>query len=156
MNKVLIWALIALGSFCIPAMAEDTRPAEDWENVEGVTVQPDERVEQIKAYKKKSDEAERTKLKQGWEQEGIQVQSQDRVEHLNEIEKKRREKEIREIKCTMCTMRCNIVRDAGQTTCNNATDSPGNDTCQEKGDDFLASCLHNCETCGPVQQTAKP
>jgi hypothetical protein len=144
-NSILLLALL----FAIPGRADEVRAIDDWDDVEGVTVQPQERVDQINAYRKKLLEEEKKKLTEGWEEEGFTVQSEERVKHLNELEKTRREKEIRELKCNMCTMRCNIVRDAGQANCTAANAGKNSETCRNDADDFLEDCLEQCEQCAP-------
>ncbi|MGH8549713.1 MAG: hypothetical protein ACRERU_14150 [Methylococcales bacterium] len=147
MIKVLILLLTSLVFAIASGLAGDKRPVQNWDDVEGVTVQPGERVDQINAYKKKSEEAEKKKLQEGWEQQGITVQSDERVHHLNELEKDRREKEVLELKCKICTLRCTIVRDFGQSTCQDSQSPPDTGICKQKADDFLKTCLQRCEHC---------
>lgn len=150
MKKALIFSLTALVFIGSPGSADEKIPAEDWENVEGVTVQPKERVDQINAYRKKLEEAEKKKLKEGWNQKGVKVQSDERVKHLNELHKARREKEVREIKCEMCTTRCTIVKDYGQAICRGSGTPADPGTCQKEAGNFLKSCLAQCEQCQPA------
>ncbi|MGR9107940.1 MAG: hypothetical protein ACU843_13505 [Gammaproteobacteria bacterium] len=151
--------IVLIGTFFLASssgLAGENPSPEDWEGVEGVTVQSKERVEQIKAYEKKLKEAEKKRLKEGWESEGITVQSEERVRHLNELEKENREKEIREIKCKMCSMRCQLVRDAGQTTCNNPQVSSDDEPCLQNADNFMKSCLEQCDICRPSTEVPEP
>jgi hypothetical protein len=147
MMKVLIPLLTSLLFASAALLADENRPARDWDDVEGVTVQPPERVDQINTYKKKSAEAEKKKLKQGWDQPGVTVQSEERVQHLNELEKVRREREVRQMKCEMCNLRCTIVRDFGETLCQDAQTSPDTGACKQKADNFLNACQQQCENC---------
>ncbi|MCI0654688.1 MAG: hypothetical protein L0Y38_00270 [Methylococcaceae bacterium] len=139
--------MTALVFISTSGLADENLPAQEWDDVEGVTVQPKDRVDQINDYKKKSEESENKQLKQGWEQNGVTVQSEERVKHLNELQKARREKGIRELKCDVCTMRCRLYRDIGQTTCQDAQTSPDTGICRHKADNFLKSCLQHCEYC---------
>lgn len=55
-----------------------------------------------------------------------------------------RNKEIKDLKCTICTTRCKIVQDAGRSTC---TQGPEAEICNKKADDFGTSCLDQCSEC---------
>ncbi|MGH8498604.1 MAG: hypothetical protein ACRERV_07350 [Methylococcales bacterium] len=147
MIKMFISLLAALFFAHAPGVAAENNPVQDWGNVEGVRVQPDERVEQIKANKKKLEETKKKKLKSVWKQKGITIQSEQRVQDLNEREKKRREKEIRELKCKMCKLRCTIVRDAGQAICTSPDAPTEAEKCAEKAENFLKTCIQQCEHC---------
>lgn len=139
--------LLTLALAASPGFAGQEDPHADWDQIEGVKVQSSERVNQINAYERKLREAEKKKLKESWKREGFHIQSEERVQHLNELEEKRREKEIGEIKCTMCTLRCNIVRDAGQASCVGANRVPEHAACREQAEDFLQSCIRQCAHC---------
>lgn len=147
MNKVFLLLLIGLLFVTASTIAVENDPIPDWRNADGVTLQPKQRLKQIKAYQKKLQDAETKKLQEGREQDGVTVQSQERVRKLNEMEKKRREKEIRELKCTMCNLRCTIIRDAEQTTCTGSGTFPAAKLCGEKAGSFLKSCLQQCDSC---------
>ncbi|MCI0652982.1 MAG: hypothetical protein L0Y39_00680 [Methylococcaceae bacterium] len=147
MIKALNSLLAALFFVIVSGIAAENDPVQDWGNVDGVTVQPDERVEQINANKKKLQEAEKKKLEKFWKQKGITVQSEQRVQDLNERDKKRREKEIRELKCRMCKLRCDIVRDAGQAICTSSEAPTESEQCAEQAENFLKTCLQQCEHC---------
>lgn len=147
MKKQFVLISIVFVVAGIPISAAENSTAQDWNSVDGVTPQSSERVDQINTYKKKQRNTEIKELQKGWEQEGSTVQSDERIERLNKIEKKRREQEIREIKCTMCTMRCRIVSDAGKSTCGDSEAPSETPTCSAKAKDFLDRCLQQCETC---------
>lgn len=147
MLKQLILISIAFALLNIAVIAKETTNPQDWDDVDGVTVQSEERVNQIKAYKKKQREAEIQALKKGWNQDGMTVQSEERVKHLNALEKSRRDKEIKELKCTICTTRCGIVSDAGKSTCGKSSPGSATDTCIAKADNFRDQCLSQCDMC---------
>ncbi len=130
-----------------PGFTDENRSISDWKDIDGVTVQSRERVDQINAYARKLREAEQKKTRESLIKQGFKVQSEERVQHLNELEEKHRQQEIREIKCTMCTLRCGIVRDAGQASCIGATTGPDKGACKDDADEFMESCLQQCEYC---------
>jgi anti-sigma28 factor (negative regulator of flagellin synthesis) len=139
--------LLTVLATSLPGLADDNRSLSNWENIDGVTVQSRERVDQINAYARKSRAAEQKKARESLIEHGFKVQSEDRVLQLNELEEQHRQQEIREIKCTMCTLRCGIVRDAGQASCDGASRGSDKGICKTNADDFMQSCLQQCEDC---------
>ncbi|MGH8474424.1 MAG: hypothetical protein ACRERV_11465 [Methylococcales bacterium] len=148
MIKTLIGVLAAWLVVSAGGIALEVDPLQDWRDIDGVNVQPRERVDQINAHQKKLLKAERKKFKKIWTQKGITVQSEERVEELNKRAKQSREKEIRELKCAMCTTRCNIVRDAGLEICSGPEPSAADsELCTRQADQFLQACIGECEHC---------
>lgn len=139
--------LIAVGCFFLvsliakagtEASTEKSTPRSS-DQIEGVVVQPKERVDQINRYRKKL--RERAALPESAHPD------ESYADYLNRMEEQRRQHEVIEIKCDICTLRCKIVRDAGQTSCTGSGLVKEAGACENQADQFMKSCLEQCEFC---------
>ena len=134
-----IFLLVLSATLAEPKAPVEISPDTASDSLSWGVVQSEERVEQINRYQEK--------LRELAEHPERADPNESHADYLNRIEERRRLDEIVELKCQICSIRCQIVRDAGHTSCTGASGVESDESCKHQADQFMESCLQQCKFC---------